>query len=62
MRKGMRPLFPAGAPRQYASLATRCWAQHPSDRPQLAQVCAELGAMADVMAPAGAPAAAAAAY
>ena len=43
--RGVRPEFPAGAPREYAALARACWAARPEARPTFEAVLARLEAM-----------------
>jgi serine/threonine protein kinase len=44
-RHGMRPRFPAGAPRAYIDLAAACWAHDPAVRPPFDAIIAGLHAM-----------------
>ncbi|GAX72582.1 hypothetical protein CEUSTIGMA_g38.t1 [Chlamydomonas eustigma] len=45
IKEGLRPNFPQDTPERYQSLAERCWAEVPSDRPGLVMVEAELRSM-----------------
>lgn len=47
LRRGARPVFPMGAPADYAAIANRCWCADPSDRPTLSEVAAALQKMLD---------------
>jgi len=48
--ENMRPVFPETAPRDYVSLAQRCWAGDPTARPTFPEVVNELRNMLDLSA------------